>query len=161
MAIIKGRIKHSKAMANWKEVHYAMLNRRHTHPPGFGTGQRRRDIMSRAHSKCCAALQRQKRLEKKLADKLQKAAAIVEKKNQDWRLMVDKIKSEVRFDENDSRSYNYNDYLPRGAREEKEQLLKQWRDEVKRGLTAEVYEGFANISLDQDYINSVFGVQPT
>ena len=114
MAIVKCRVKHSRAMANWKEVHYALLNRRHTHPPGFGTRQRRRD----------STIQRQKRLEKKLEDKLKKAAAIVEKKNRDWRLMVDKIKSEVRFDENDSRTYSYNDYLPKGVREEKEQLLK-------------------------------------
>lgn len=148
MAILKGRVKHSRAMANWREVHYALLNRVHTYPPGFSSQRRG------------SAIQRQKKLEKNLALKLQKAAAAMEKKNRDWRIMVDKIKKEVRFDENDSRTYNYSDYLPEGAKDEKDQLLKHWRQEVQRSLSTEVYEGFTNISLGQADIQAVFGVQP-
>jgi len=38
--------------------------------------------------------------------------------------------------------------------------MRKWQDEVERGLRNDVYEGFANTSLDNGDLQAIFGVLP-
>ena len=38
--------------------------------------------------------------------------------------------------------------------------MREWQDEVQRGLRADVYEGFANTDLDNGDLQAIFGVLP-
>ena len=91
---------------------------------------------------------------------VQTAAKTLLQKNLNWRRVVNKAKRTADWDQNDYKTYCYEDSLPQGASEQREQLMREWQDEVQRGLRADVYEGFANTDLDNGDLQAIFGVLP-